>query len=48
VKVLGGIFLALLIVGAVLLQQTRMNREATVKQGTVLRKVNSAADDLIQ
>ena len=47
-KVLGGIFLALLIVGAVLLQQTRMNRETTVEQGTVLRKVNSAADDLIQ
>jgi hypothetical protein len=48
VRVLGGIFLALLIVGAVLVQQRRINREATAKQGKVLHKVNSSADDLIQ
>jgi hypothetical protein len=48
-KVVGGIFLALLIVGAVLMQQRRIiNTEATAKQGKVLHKVNSSADDLIQ
>jgi hypothetical protein len=47
-KIVGGIFLALLIVGAVLTQQRRINREATAKQVTVLHKVNSAASDLIQ
>jgi hypothetical protein len=48
VKVLGGVFLAVLILGAVLMQQRRINREATAKQGRVLHKVNSATDDLIQ
>ena len=47
-KLVGGILLALLIVGAVLTQQRRINREETGRQGKVLHKVNSAADDLIQ
>jgi hypothetical protein len=47
-KLVGGIFLALLIVGAVLMQQRRISRQATATQGKVLHKVNSAADDLIQ
>jgi hypothetical protein len=47
-KLVGGIFLALLIVGAVLMQQRRINKQATVTQGKALHKVNSAADDLIQ
>jgi len=48
VKVLSGIFLALLIVGAVLMQQRRIESYEGAKRGTVLHKVNSAADDLIQ
>ena len=47
-KVLSGIFLALLIVGAVLMQQRRIESYEGAKRGTVLHKVNSAADDLIQ
>jgi len=48
VKVLSGIFVALLIVGAVLMQQRRIESYEGAKRGTVLHKVNSAADDLIQ
>ena len=47
-KVLSGIFLALLIVGAVLMQQRRIESYEGAKRGTVLHKVNSAAGDLIQ
>lgn len=47
-KVLSGIFVALLIVGAVLMQQRRIESYEGAKRGTVLHKVNSAADDLIQ
>lgn len=47
-KVLSGIFLAFLIVGAMLVEQKRINKEAMAKQGAVLHKVNSAADELIR
>jgi hypothetical protein len=47
-KVLSVIFLALLIVGAVLIEQKRINNDLTGRQGRLLRKVNAAADELIQ
>ena len=47
-KVLSGIFLALLIVGAVLMQQRRIDSYEGTRRGTVLHEVNAAADDLIQ
>ena len=47
-KVVGCMFLAFLIVGAVLFEQGRINHRAAAQQGIRLHRVNVAADRLIQ
>jgi hypothetical protein len=47
-KAVGGILLALLVLGAVLIEQKRINNETTAKRGSLLHKVNLVADQLIQ